>query len=117
MQLLGTSLLTAYLLSSLAPGLRKGLIDDKVPKYVPFKLRLGNDETVFVLREDDSLRYSLEHLENLLLGEERPLATQSSFVEVKPSPIDGLGLFAAKDFVPGDFVMSERPIVSALYFP
>jgi hypothetical protein len=119
MKFLATSLLTAYLLSSLAPGLRKKLVDDNGPKYVPFKLQLGNDETVYVLRPNDSVHKVLKILENLPLHEKCSMATQS-FVEIKPSHMaqgpSGSGLFVTKDVLPGELIISERPMVSHYIF-
>jgi hypothetical protein len=94
----------------------KELVDVQAPGYIPFKLHLGDDETVFVLPKNGPLHKALERLEWYSLATRRLMATHS-FVEVKPSPIGGLGLFATKDFVPGDVIISERPLVSALDFP
>jgi hypothetical protein len=84
-----------------------GFFDDYNPEYSPMGLRLGKDEVVFVLRNDDPLRATFQGLEK------RPLDTPS-FVEPRPSPLHGWGLFATKDLQPGDLVFSERPLVSAI---
>jgi hypothetical protein len=120
MQFLGTSLLTAYLFSSRAPctvpeGLR--VADDQAPGYTVFKLRFGDDETIFLLQKEDPLLKALQKFLSYPLATKRSLVTESSFVEVKFSPTNGLGVFAAKDFVPGDLIISEHPMVSALHFP
>jgi hypothetical protein len=75
------------------------------PQISTFKITLGEDEIVFVLREDQSLRTDLNRLENRSLD-------PSPFVEIKSSPMGGLGLFATKDFIPGELILSERPMVS-----
>jgi hypothetical protein len=103
------SLVLAFLLSSKSPApstLPKGLATGHTPGYSPFKVKLGGDEVVLVLHKNHSLRKTLGRLENRSLD--------ASSVEVKLSATGGLGLFATKDFLPGDLVLSERPMVSAL---
>jgi hypothetical protein len=114
---LSTSLFIAFLLSSQGPRtVPRGFVGDQTSKHVTFKLNLGDDETAFVLRKNDTLLHrALERLENLPLNVKRTMVTES-FVEVKPSPMGGLGLFAVKDFAPGDLIISERPMVRALHF-
>jgi hypothetical protein len=78
-------------------------------KRYPLKLEFGEDEVLFLLRKNDSLRTYLDGLER------RSLDTPT-FVEVKQSPLGGLGLFTTKDCSPGDLLLSERPMVSALTY-
>jgi hypothetical protein len=107
------SLLFAFLLSS--PGPREvpeGVLQDCDPIYAaPFKIQLEDDEVVFVLRKErsDTLRPAFSRLE------ENPvkLPGDPTSAEVRLSPIGGVGVFATKDFSPGDLVLSERPMVSA----
>jgi hypothetical protein len=84
------------------------LVSDHDPNFSTLKLKLGEDEVVLLLRKEHvpSLSSYLNRLENRSLD--------PSSVEVKPSPTGGLGLFATKDFLPGDLVLSERPMVSEL---
>jgi hypothetical protein len=72
----------------------------------PFRLRLQEDEVLFLLRMDDEFRRYLDGLGR------RSLETPT-FVEVKESPLGGLGLFTTKDCSPGDLLIAERPMVSA----
>jgi hypothetical protein len=76
-------------------------------KRYPLKLKFGEDEVLFLLNKDDDLRTYLNGLEK------RPLDTPS-FVEVRRSPIHGLGVFTTKDCLPGDLLFSERPMVSMI---
>jgi hypothetical protein len=73
----------------------------------PVKVKLGEDELLFLLKKDDELRTYLDGLEK------RSLDTPT-FIEVRPSPLGGLGLFTTKDCLPGDLLLSERPMVSAI---
>jgi hypothetical protein len=65
---------------------------------------------VLVLHKDHSLRKTLRRLEKC------SVPVEPTSVEVRPSATHGLGLFATKDFLPGDLVLSERPMVSAMSF-
>jgi hypothetical protein len=97
----------AVYLSTPPPTRLEGFFDDYNPEYSPMRLRLGVDELVFVLRNDDSLRATFQAVENRSL--DKP---SEPFVEPRPSPLHGLGLFATKDLQPGDLLFSERPLVS-----
>jgi hypothetical protein len=77
---------------------------DNSERY-PFKVEFGEDEVLFLLKKDDDFRTFLDGLEK------RSLDTQTC-VEVRPSPLGGLGLFTTKDCSPGDLLLSERPMVS-----
>jgi hypothetical protein len=104
----GIALILAFLLSSPAPRIPEDLIRDQFPNFSTFKLNFGEDEVVFLLRKDQSLRDALNRVEKRSL--------EPSSVEVKRSPLGGLGLFATRDFMPGELVLSERPLVSASRF-
>jgi hypothetical protein len=67
----------------------------------PFNINFGEDEVLFLLEKDDDLRTHIDSLEK------RSLDTPTC-VEVRPSPIGGLGLFTTKDCLPGDLLISER---------
>jgi hypothetical protein len=84
------------------------LIKHHNPRFSTLKITLGEDEVVLLLPKDcvQSVSSDLNRLENRSLD--------TSPAEVKPSATGGLGLFATKDFLPGDLVLSERPMVSAL---
>jgi hypothetical protein len=73
----------------------------------PLKLKFGKDEVLFLLQKNDNLRTFLDGLKK------RPLNTPSC-VEVRPSPLGGLGLFTTRDCSPGDLLLSERPMVSTV---
>jgi hypothetical protein len=81
---------------------------DGAERY-PFKVNFGEDEVLFLLEKDDDLR---KHIDGL---EKRSLDTPAC-VEVRPSPLGGLGLFTTKDCSPGDLLFSERPMVSTMTF-
>jgi hypothetical protein len=91
--------------------LREDYTSDLTPKFRTFKLTLGEDEVVLWLRKNrdtlKSLHADLNRLENRSLD--------PSSVEVKPSATGGLGLFATKDFLPGNVVLAERPMVSEFH--
>jgi hypothetical protein len=74
---------------------------------IPFKFELGEDEVLFFLKKGGDLPIFLESLEK------RSLDTPAC-VEVRPSPLGGLGLFTTKDCLPGDLLLSERPMVSTI---
>jgi hypothetical protein len=80
-----------------------------INKYAPghsvHKFKFGGDSVVFLLKDGDPF------LKLLRAVEDRPL-DMPNFVEVRPSPIDGLGLFTTKDCSPGDLLLTERLLVS-----
>jgi hypothetical protein len=76
-------------------------------KLYPFKVEFGDDEVLFMLRKDDDFRTFVDGLEK------RSLDTPTC-VEVRRSPLGRLGLFTTKDCLPGDLLISERPMVSTL---
>jgi hypothetical protein len=80
-----------------------------INKYAPghsvHKFKFGGDSVVFLLKDGDPF------LNVLRAVEDRPLDTPN-FVEVRPSPIHGLGLFTTKDCSPGDLLLTERLLVS-----
>jgi hypothetical protein len=71
-----------------------------------FKVKLGEDELLFLVKKDD--------LPTFLDSVEKRSLDTPTFVEVKPSLLGGLGLFTTKDCLPGDLLLSERPMVSAI---
>jgi hypothetical protein len=73
----------------------------------PFKVEFGDDEVLFMLRKDDDFRTFVDGLEK------RSLDTLTC-VEVRPSPLGGLGLFTTKDCLPGDLLLAERPMASTV---
>jgi hypothetical protein len=58
-----------------------------------------------MLKKDDKFGVFLDGLEKRSL--DTPMC-----VEVKPSSLGGLGLFTTKNCLPGDLLLSERPMVS-----
>lgn len=56
-------------------------------------------------------------MEKLSLGEDFPLGIELSFVEVKSSPVGGLGLYALKDLNIGDVALTESPFLSVRSVP
>jgi hypothetical protein len=74
-------------------------------RRLPFKFVFGDDQVLFMLKADDDVLPLLGGLEK------RSLDTPTC-VEVKQSPLGGLGLFTTKDCSPGDLLLSERPMVS-----
>jgi hypothetical protein len=70
------------------------------------KLVLGDDQVAFVLPDDHPARVPLNGIAK------RSLETPD-WVEIKPSPLGGLGLFTTKDCAKGDLLLSDRPMVSA----
>jgi hypothetical protein len=76
-----------------------------VANRYPFKVSFGGDEVLFLLRKHDDFRSFVDNLEKRSLG-------TPTCVEVRPSPLGGLGLFTTKDCSPGELLLSERPIVS-----
>jgi hypothetical protein len=79
----------------------------------PLKLKFGREQkedVLFLLSKDDDSRFRT-FLDGL---EKRPLDTPC--VELRPSPLGGLGLFTTKDCLPGDLLLSERPMVSTITF-
>jgi hypothetical protein len=87
----------------------ENFFDDYDPEYSPMRLRLGRNEVILVLLNNDPLRATFQAVEK------RSLDTPS-FVDVLPSPTHGYGVFATKDIQPGELLFSERPLVSAIKF-
>jgi hypothetical protein len=78
----------------------------------PLKLKFGREEkeeVLFFLKslEDNDLLTLLDGTEKRSSSLDAPTC-----VELRPSPLGGLGLFTTKDCLPGDLLLSERPIVS-----
>jgi hypothetical protein len=110
LRFLGVSVVFAGLLSMPSPRTmpqESELIFANGSERYPFKLQFGEDEVLFLLEKDDDLRTYLDGVEK------RSLDTPIS-VEVKTSPLGGLGLFTTKDCLPGDLLLSERPMVSTI---
>jgi hypothetical protein len=82
-------------------------IVDYPPEYCTFELKIGEDDVIGIFREFDIFRAILDKIENRSLD-------VPAFVEVRPSSTEGLGVFATKDCSPGDLILSERPLVSAI---
>jgi hypothetical protein len=76
-------------------------------KLDPLRLKFGKDEVLFLLKKDDDFN-------KYLIGNDvdKRLLDTPTCVEVRPSPLGGLGLFTTKDCLPGDLLISERPMVS-----
>jgi hypothetical protein len=109
LRFLSYSLLIA-ILSSLPPPRKLPEPRDLVYKdseLDPWRLKFGEDEVLFLLKKDDDSR-------TYLTGNdvERSSLDTPTCVEVRPSPLGGLGLFTTKDCLPGDLLISERPMVS-----
>jgi hypothetical protein len=86
--------------------------NDQVPtisQRYALKVKFGRDEVLFQLRKDDDFRSVIDGVEK------RSLDTPTC-VQVKPSPLGGVGLFTTKDCLPGDLLLAERPMVSYNYF-
>jgi hypothetical protein len=100
------SLIIGAVLSKKCPG--PSTMPD-INKYAPdhsvHKFKFGGDSAVFLLKDGEPF------LKDLRAVEDRPLDAQN-FVEVRPSPIHGLGLFTTKDCSPGDLLLTERLLVS-----
>jgi hypothetical protein len=71
------------------------------------KAQFGKDEVLFLLRKDDDFRSVIDG------AEKRSLDTPKC-VEVRPSPLGGVGLFTTKNCLPGDLLLAERPLVSTI---
>jgi hypothetical protein len=112
LRFLSYSLLIAVL-SSLPPR-------PKLPKHLvyfnskrrPLRLKFGKDEVLFLLKKDDDFH-------KYLIGNDvdKRLLDAPTCVEVRPSPLGGLGLFTTKDCLPGELLFSERPMVCTRIFP
>jgi hypothetical protein len=112
---LSYSLLIA-ILSSLPPPRKLPKPRDlfhKDSELHPLRLKFGKDEILFFLRKDDDFRTYLIMIGNDVEPEKRSLDTPTC-VEVRSSPTAGLGLFTTKDCLPGDLLISERPMVSTI---
>jgi hypothetical protein len=84
--------------------------DDNTKRY-PLKVKLGEDEVLFLLKKEDVPKFRI-YLDDL--AREPSLGTPKC-VEVRPSPLgETVGLFTTKDCLPGDLLFSERPMVSAI---
>jgi hypothetical protein len=101
------SLLVAAMMSKPGPPTMPRQLDLQHSERHPLKLKFGNDEVLFLLQKNDYLRTFLDGLKKCPLN--TPLC-----VEVRPSPLGGLGLFTTKDCSPGDLLLSERPMVSTI---
>jgi hypothetical protein len=72
-------------------------------------MNFGQDEVLFLLKKDDYLR-----MPQVLDGLEKCSLDTPSCVQIRPSPLGGLGLFTTKDCLPGELLISERPMVCTL---
>jgi hypothetical protein len=83
------------------------LVDFDGSALCPSKLKFGEDEVLFLLDRniDSGFRTYLDGIEKSSLNTPK-------CVEVRPSPLGGLGLFTTKDCLAGDLLLSERPMVS-----
>jgi hypothetical protein len=101
MRFLCASAVVAFMYARPAPD---DIIPTMAQRYA-LKVKFGRDEVLFQLRRDDEFRSVID-------GAEKRSLDTPTYVEVKPSPIGGVGLFTTKDCLPGDLLLAERPMVS-----
>jgi hypothetical protein len=75
----------------------------------PFKVKFGDDEVLLMLRKNDDSGFR-----TFVDGLEKRSLDTPTCVEVRPSPLGGLGLFTTKDCLPGDLLLAERPMASTV---